>query len=362
MKKIGIIIVVLLSVFSFSACNNKQDMFKNKNTPKTTHNTKDETGYWILTEYLSLEKDMVRKDKSIDFEKIEKKEVKNDVKKIVKKKKDDLDKTYLTIKLLKLSKDGRMESDEFSGSFKTKNVSGTYAKNNKEIIYTSKKNEYYQINNGKIIAKSYQFDPSYNYYQSSENTIISIPKPEIIKGEPETTGLVYTRISKKDWVELKKIVDDTELKEIQSEYNSQSTNNTTPSSSSSSSSSTNNDNQGTSEINEELKKYLDVNKGWALGTLNSYGEPTENGSPNPEYKNWVYVKSIIYSDDSVDMQVTADFLSLSTAEKDKLASSAQGMTASIALLDDRPHIYVYNGDNSYGGSKILSANKYKWSK
>ncbi|MGL4697085.1 hypothetical protein [Enterococcus larvae] len=113
-------------------------------------------------------------------------------------------------------------------------------------------------------------------------------------------------------------------------------------------------------INSEIQEHLDLNKGWALGTIDENGNAIEGGTPNAEYANWIYVNSITYDGSQVDVQVTADFLSLSESEKNSLASSCQGIAMSNALLDSRPSIYFYNGENSYGHTKILDKNSYTW--
>lgn len=113
-------------------------------------------------------------------------------------------------------------------------------------------------------------------------------------------------------------------------------------------------------VNKDIEQYLKENQGWATGSIDENAKPIENGTPNPNYANWLYVHSIEYTGKDVEMQVTADFNELSAAEKDNLASSAQGIVMACANLTERPHIYVYNGENSYGGSKILSANEFNW--
>lgn len=113
-------------------------------------------------------------------------------------------------------------------------------------------------------------------------------------------------------------------------------------------------------INNEAAEHLKLNQGWAYGTIDENGNPTDNGEPNPEYTPWLFVHSIKYDGSNIDVKVTADFLELYDSEKDSLASSIQGVVMSYGSLDERPHLYVYNGENSYGGSKILSSNEFKW--
>lgn len=116
----------------------------------------------------------------------------------------------------------------------------------------------------------------------------------------------------------------------------------------------------TNEISQYIDQHLKDNQGWASGTIDENGNPIENGQPNPDYANWLYVQSIKYDGTNIDVQVTSDFQSLSDEEKADLASSSQGIVMSYADLTTRPHIYFYNGENSLGGSKVLSATDFKW--
>lgn len=115
------------------------------------------------------------------------------------------------------------------------------------------------------------------------------------------------------------------------------------------------------EINNEIDDLLKENKGWALGTIDENATPIENGTPNPEYAIWIYVKSIIYTGSDVEVQVTADFKNLSIKEKNELASSCQSIAMACIRGDYKiPAIYFYNGEDAYGGSKITDRNSYKW--
>lgn len=114
------------------------------------------------------------------------------------------------------------------------------------------------------------------------------------------------------------------------------------------------------ETNKLIEQHLKENQGWALGTIDNNGNPTEDGEPNIEYANWLYVRSIKYTGDSVEVQVTADFKALTKKEKNTIASSIQGIVMSYGLLESRPSIYIYNGENAYGNSKLLSPSEYTW--
>lgn len=126
------------------------------------------------------------------------------------------------------------------------------------------------------------------------------------------------------------------------------------------------DEEYNTEFDNEIKKYIEENTGFALGTLDHDGNPTENGTPNPDFKNWVYVKDVkITTSKQIEVNATEDFRTLPKNEKDSLASSIQGMVIAFTQAQsasDRYHIYFYNGENAMGGSKVLQSNDYKWYK
>ncbi|HJF87086.1 MAG TPA: hypothetical protein K8V88_06580 [Companilactobacillus farciminis] len=113
------------------------------------------------------------------------------------------------------------------------------------------------------------------------------------------------------------------------------------------------------DVNDQIAQHIEDNKGWALGTLDRDGNPIDNGEPNPEYANWLYVQSIIADDSGAVMDVTADFKGLSEDEKNSLASAAQGIVASYSG-EPRAFLEISNGGNAYGHSKILDNTEFKW--
>lgn len=120
------------------------------------------------------------------------------------------------------------------------------------------------------------------------------------------------------------------------------------------------ENETLKQVNNEIAKHISDNQGWALGNIDRDGNPTDSGTPNADYTNWLFINSINYNGMSADIQVTADFLNLSESEKNEISSSIQNIIISYAGLDSKPAIYVYNGENSYGGSRLLDKNSFKW--
>ena len=113
------------------------------------------------------------------------------------------------------------------------------------------------------------------------------------------------------------------------------------------------------DVNDLIAQHIEDNKGWALGTIDENGNPIENGEPNLEYANWLYVQSITADGSGGIMNVTADFQGLSETEKNNLASAAQGIVSSYSN-EPRAFLEVRNGENAYGHSKILDNTEFKW--
>lgn len=114
------------------------------------------------------------------------------------------------------------------------------------------------------------------------------------------------------------------------------------------------------ETNELIAEHIELNKGWALGTIDENGNPIENGEPNPDYRNWLYVNNLTVDNSGAILNVTADFQDLSEMEKNALASAAQGIVMSYGGEPRRTFLEVRNGDTLYGSSKILDTTEFKW--
>ncbi len=122
----------------------------------------------------------------------------------------------------------------------------------------------------------------------------------------------------------------------------------------------------TNAYQKDLDEYLEMNKGWANGTIDADGNPTDSGAPNQDYYLWNYVTNIkVIEDKEIEVQATEDLKTIPNGDKDNLASSIQGYVMSITgaeSANDRLPIYFYNGENALGNSKILEKNKYSWVK
>lgn len=115
-----------------------------------------------------------------------------------------------------------------------------------------------------------------------------------------------------------------------------------------------------SEINARLQENLELFRGWAFGTLDSNGNPVENGEPFPEYVIWAFIYDMTYDGSELAVQVRGDFLDFSEDEKNWLAENAQ--SSARAQLKDKdfkpPFTTIYNGNIIYGRSRAFDVTEF----
>ena len=123
------------------------------------------------------------------------------------------------------------------------------------------------------------------------------------------------------------------------------------------------------EINANIAEHMEQNRGFALGTLDSNGEPTEDGEPNPDFSYALFIHELTYDGDNLEMQTDAGFMTLTDKERTLVANRAQN----IASIYIGPHedweatdyqkglfLTILNGDNALGHSKVFDATEFKW--
>lgn len=124
------------------------------------------------------------------------------------------------------------------------------------------------------------------------------------------------------------------------------------------------------QYNEKIAASLKENQGFANGTLDKDGNPTDNGTPNDDF-NWaLYINSIKYAKDkSLEVQVINDFKALSIDDKKTVINSAQNSAlAAISEVKDvstetyQSNLYVsiYNGTTAIGHSRMTKYTEFKW--
>lgn len=123
------------------------------------------------------------------------------------------------------------------------------------------------------------------------------------------------------------------------------------------------------EINADIATYMIENRGFALGILDSNGEPTENGEPNPDFSWILYIHELTYDGENLEMQVGADFMTLTNEERISIANSAQGLSKSIIgshedweSTDYQKGLFltVLNGNKVLGHSKVFNVTEFTW--
>lgn len=123
------------------------------------------------------------------------------------------------------------------------------------------------------------------------------------------------------------------------------------------------------EINSTMAEYMEENRGFALGTLDENGDPTENGEPNPDFEWALYVHELTYDGQNLEMQTDAGFLELSDDERTFVANSAQNVgNVHVGMFEDwdnakyqdRLFLTVLNGENSLGHSKAFNVTEFEW--
>ncbi|NME23898.1 hypothetical protein HF867_03145 [Lactobacillus salivarius] len=124
------------------------------------------------------------------------------------------------------------------------------------------------------------------------------------------------------------------------------------------------------KANKEMKAYLKQNQGFAEGTLDENGNPTDNGTPNSEFDYATYVKKIkITETKQAKVYYNSKITDLTVDELDEVSSKVQGMIT--ACLVENKHISdeqavdgtfltFYYGKNAIGHSRLTNYKEFKW--
>lgn len=124
------------------------------------------------------------------------------------------------------------------------------------------------------------------------------------------------------------------------------------------------------QIQAEIDANLQQNRGFAMGTLDEDGNPTDNGTPNPDF-NWaLFIYGIQYAENGITISVTEDFIVLPEHERDQIIRKAQNISmihiARVKNLSGeqqvkaRPFATVMLGNDTIGRSKLLDITDFKW--
>lgn len=123
-------------------------------------------------------------------------------------------------------------------------------------------------------------------------------------------------------------------------------------------------------VNKELKKYLKENKGFAEGTLDENGNPTTNGTPNPDFDYATYVDKItINKSKQANVYFNAKITDLSLDELDEISTRVSSMINGCLMENGRitndeykqgTFLSFYYGKKAIGHSKLSNYKTFKW--
>lgn len=123
-------------------------------------------------------------------------------------------------------------------------------------------------------------------------------------------------------------------------------------------------------INTKLMESLTEDQGFANGTLDENGNPTQNGTKNPQY-NWAtHVQKILWKDNGIEVYIY-DADNLTESQLTTVAQSAQSAATATLLTEEKisdnestqgVHTTVYSGNEVIGHSKVFSPKEFKWTK
>lgn len=113
-----------------------------------------------------------------------------------------------------------------------------------------------------------------------------------------------------------------------------------------------------SEINLAIYKDLLMAQGWALGTLDGNGNPTNTGTPSPAHAFALYVMDVTYHGDKLRVSVTSEFKQLTDEEKSFVVNSVQNMSEYHTKKIPYTSVRV-NGD-VIGKSKVTNVKAFNW--
>lgn len=121
-------------------------------------------------------------------------------------------------------------------------------------------------------------------------------------------------------------------------------------------------------INDKLMESLTEDQGFANGTLDENGNPTQNGTKNPQY-NWAtHVQKILWKDNGIEVYIY-DADNLTESQLTTVAQSAQSAATSVlydngkiddSKVSDGVFTTVYSGNKAIGHSKVFSPKEFKW--
>lgn len=122
-------------------------------------------------------------------------------------------------------------------------------------------------------------------------------------------------------------------------------------------------------VNTDIAAHLAEDQGFATGSLDKDGNPTENGTPNTEF-NWsLFISKVEYNEDGIDVYVNENFLALNKSDRKEVINTTQNAAAAyIGPSEDweaeeyRNGLFatIKSGTEIIGSSRVLDLKDYKW--
>ena len=123
------------------------------------------------------------------------------------------------------------------------------------------------------------------------------------------------------------------------------------------------------QINSTVAKDLKLDQGWAEGSLDEDGNPTENGTPNDDFAWSIVIDKIVYEGDTLRVYVKRGFKQLDTEDRQAVIESA--MRASYSGInkfkkmeqeDIKKGLFteVYLDSTPIGRSKLSNHYEFSW--
>lgn len=123
------------------------------------------------------------------------------------------------------------------------------------------------------------------------------------------------------------------------------------------------------KINSTIAKDLKLDQGWAEGSLDEDGNPTENGTPNDDFAWSIVIDKIVYEGDTLRVYVKRGFKQLDTEDRQTVIESA--MRASYSGInkfkkmeqeDIKKGLFteVYLDSTPIGSSKLSNHYEFSW--
>ena len=118
-------------------------------------------------------------------------------------------------------------------------------------------------------------------------------------------------------------------------------------------------------VTAAVKNVISQNQGWALGTLDRDGNPTETGTPNLFVFGWsLFILDVkVENENKATLLVSSEFLNLNENERTNVLDSLQSNIQNELYGEPTPngvYLTVYSGNNIIASSKITNDREYKW--